>query len=334
MADKSRIEWTDTTWNVVTGCSVVSPGCTNCYAMRMAGTRLKTTKAYSGLTQDTKAGPVWTGEVRLLEERLTQPLKWRKPRMVFVNSMGDLFHEGVADEWIDYIFAVMALSPQHIFQVLTKRPERMRTYVSRDRGGREISERLAEFYVDHPQIASRWPLTIERAVAAAHWPLPNVWLGTSVEDQARADERIPHLLDTPAAVRFLSCEPLLGLIDLREISTAGVGAAAGNKMSDCLHWVICGGESGPNARPMHPNWARSLRDQCQAAEVAFFFKQWGGWVSQNQAPDNIHLGDFPSDTFEQRPMIYSADTAIYRVGKKRAGRLLDGREWNQYPEAA
>ena len=248
----TKIEWTDQTWNPIVGCSVVSPGCTNCYAMRMAGTRLKSTKPYGGLTQDTKAGPVWTGEVRFLEERLTQPLKWRKPRRVFVNSMGDLFHEDVSDYEIENIVAVMADASQHIFQVLTKRPERMNAVMT--------------------GFGKLW----QQRGPAEGWPLPNVWLGTSVEDQARADERIPALLDTPAAVRFLSCEPLLGPVDLNSVGRPWLTKEIDHPLDTALDWIICGGESGPKARDMDPAWARSLRDQCEAAGVAFFMKQMAG----------------------------------------------------------
>jgi protein gp37 len=176
MADKTGIQWTEATWNPLAGCSVVSPGCTNCYAMREAGGRLKSSAKFAGLTEPSKAGPVWTGEVRLWERVLDQPVRWTKPRRIFVNSMSDLFHESVPDEWIDRVFAVMALCPQHTFQVLTKRADRMRDYCSSPYNGVALSFK---------------------------WPLPNVWLGVSVEDQARADGRIPRLLDTPAAVRCL-----------------------------------------------------------------------------------------------------------------------------------
>lgn len=258
----TKIEWTDQTWNPIVGCSVVSPGCTNCYAMRMAGTRLKSTKPYSGLTQDTKAGPVWNGKVRFLEERLTQPLRWRKPRRVFVNSMGDLFHEDVSDDEIDRVFAVMAATSRHTYQVLTKRPERMGDHVSR----------------------------LARTIS---WPIPNVWLGTSVEDQARANERIPALLNTPAVVRFLSCEPLLGPVDLdpwlyrRQCSARGPVC----QPQPPLDWVIVGGESGPKARDMNPAWARDIRDQCAKARVAFFMKQM---ARKTRIPDYLMVREFPS----------------------------------------
>ncbi len=277
MSDKTKIEWTDATWNPITGCSVVSPGCTNCYAMGLAGTRLRNHPSRAGLTNDSRAGPVWNGQVRFNENWLDQPLRWRKPRMIFVCAHGDLFHESVPDEWIDRVFAVMALAPQHTFQVLTKRAERMREYIA--------SANFGE--------VDRWtkPLltTMRRAKTGSRfvveeWPLPNVWLGVSVEDQTRADERIPRLLNTPAAVRFISAEPLLGPVDLTMCTYDGmvrINALTGEGgwpvphaiCGPALDWVIVGGESGRNARDMNPDWARSLRDQCKAADVAFFMKQ-------------------------------------------------------------
>jgi protein gp37 len=224
----TKIEWAEETWNPTAGCSLASPGCTNCYAMRAAwrmGNNPKTPQ-YRGLTMVTKAGPVWTGEVRLVEQKLAEPLKRRKPTLYFVNSMSDLFHESLPDEDIDRVFAVMEQATHHKYQILTKRAERMARYTQ-----------------------ARY----------AH-PPPHIWLGVSVEDQRRADERIPHLLDARAAVRFLSCEPLLELLNLRP-------------WIDRLDWVIAGAESGPSARPMELDWVRSLRDQCVAAGVAFFFKQ-------------------------------------------------------------
>ena len=279
---KTKISWCDETWNPIVGCSVVSPGCTNCYAMRMAGTRLKTTKPYSGLTQDSKAGPVWTGEVRFLEERLTQPLKWRKPRRVFVNSMGDLFHEDVPEDWIDKVFAVMAATPRHTYQVLTKRPERMRDQMCRLARTINPLEREARSFGHTFNFEGH---------SLLRWPIPNVWLGTSVEDQRRADERIPMLLDTPAAVRFISAEPLLGTLGLTR--TAYRDGVFMNSLA-CPHrldWVIVGGESGPNARPMDPAWARDIRDQCQAADVAFFMKQM---ARKAPIPADLMVREFPA----------------------------------------
>ena len=263
----TKIEWTDETWNPVVGCSVVSPGCTNCYAMRQ-GPRLAAnpkTPQYQGLTEPSKAGPVWNGKVAFAEHLLDKPLRWRRPRRVFVNSMGDLFHEAVPDEWIDKVFAVMALSPQHTFQVLTKRAERMRDYVT------EVPDREDGI----------WPAAVEMAglerarTMPDQWPLPNVWLGVSAEDQTRADERILVLLGTPAASRFVSYEPALGPVDLERggFSLLRKVTSSTGKRWPGLDWIIAGGESGPRARPAHPDWFRALRDQCAAAGMPFFMKQ-------------------------------------------------------------
>lgn len=290
----SKIEWTDATWNPLTGCSPVSEGCRNCYAAREAAGRLSGHPAYSGLAEYRGTGdarhPVFTGEIRLHPDRLDQPLRWRKPRRVFVNSMSDLFHPDVPEEFIDRVFAVMALSPDHTFQVLTKRPERMAAYVGRDlrhpfveaaatRVLRDVGRDPGDMIEEHPWMSthSPWSLT---------WPLPNVWLGTSVEDQDAADERIPHLLRTPAAVRFLSCEPLIGPVEIPrrpESCWDHKWAGPGNVCPNCkdgpvehpIGWVIVGGESGPGARPFDVAWARSLIRQCRAAGVACFVKQLG-----------------------------------------------------------
>ena len=296
MSDGTKIEWTDATWNPIVGCSVVSPGCTNCYAMRLAGTRMKHHPSRAGLTRDSKAGPVWTGEVRFMEQWLIQPLRWAKPRMIFVCAHADLFHEAVPDEWIDRIFAVMAMAPQHTFQVLTKRPERMREYLHSP----VVIDSIANAAHD-----------IDGGIGAPILPLPNVWLGVSVEDQRRADERIGILGSTPAALRWVSAEPLLGRIDF-DIDQLQV-----------IDWVVAGGESGPGARPMHPDWARSLRDQCAAAGVPFLFKQWGEWAAAD---------DYPSEIQEQYDVQGLTDGQSIRVGKKAAGRLLDGVIHDAYPE--
>ena len=266
MADGSKIEWTDATWNPVTGCSVVSPGCTNCYAMKLAGGRLRGHPSRKGLTIPSKAGPVWTGEVRLNEEWLDQPLRWSKPRNIFVCAHGDLFHENVPDEWIDSVFAVMALCRRHHFQVLTKRPIRMHDY-------QKSRSRSVDFW-ESKACELDYTLKFEfegRVFVTRGFLLTNVWVGISAEDQKRADERIPPLLETPAAVRFVSAEPLLGPItfhcewldtDFRELDQPDAR----------LDRIIVGGESGSVARPMHPEWARGLRDQCQAAGVPFFLR--------------------------------------------------------------
>lgn len=363
MADNTLIEWADATVNAVNGCSVVSPGCTNCYAMKLAGTRLRHHPSRAGLTDQTKAGPVWNGQVRLNEDQLLQPLRWKRPRRIFWNAHGDLFHDAVPDEWIDRVFAVCALTPHHQHLILTKRSARMREYVNNPPP------------CEYPEV--RIPLAIAKERLGytglegyTRWPLPNVWLGVSVEDQARADQRIPDLLATPAAVRFISAEPLLGPVDLCWIATASdgyplrldamtgiirhtahkafidreakpdpVGTIDGFRPK--LDWVIVGGESGPGARPMHPDWARSLRDQCQAAGVPFFFKQWGEFAPGEIAGDYLDperrakgfelFGGRWQECWSEVDGHCDDEPDVYRVGKAKAGRLLDGREWSEVP---
>lgn len=355
MSYHTHIEWTDATWNPITGCSVVSAGCKHCYAMRLAGTRLRHHPSRAGLTRPTSAGPVWTGQVRFNEAWLDQPLRWKKPRRIFVCAHGDLFHESIPDEWIDRVFAVMALAPRHTFQVLTKRPERMKIYLS-------ISARRDDWVSAGDSIADKIGLTRyvemshcgapgERVSVFSSWPLPNVWLGTSVENQATADKRIPLLLDTPAAVRWISAEPLIGPLDLsrnglwliqRWKSCDSLPTApwcpddpmkwwwapqalrgSGQKLID---WVIAGGESGPGARPSHPDWFRSLRVQCWAANVPFFFKQWGEWLPM--------LGHAEGVPVRGDKYTHPDGTIMGRAGKRAAGRRLDGRTWNEFPRIA
>ena len=363
MSDQSPIEWTEATWNPIAGCSLVSPGCTNCYAMRRVAPRLAmnpTTPHYAGTVQGSKAGPVWTGRIGIASDAvLLKPLRWKRPRMIFVNSTSDLFHPGVPEAVIDRIFAVMALCPQHTFQVLTKRPERMREYLQPCRATPVGMEALG---LTMQELAARPKSDVGKGVMLtgdiAHlkvWPLPNVWLGTSVEDQRRANERIPHLLATPAAVRFISAEPLLGPIDL-EASWHGETALDAECWGQCawcekgnpalhncqrglgdwergrsgLDWVIVGGESGGGARPMHPDWARSLRDQCAAAGVPFFFKQWGEWLHQ---PERAHFKELEDDRWQRVPSQTEGvrPALMFDIGKKAAGRLLDGVEHNGMP---
>ena len=310
MGDKSAIEWTDATWNPVTGCSKVSPGCAHCYAATLAPRLAR--MGQRGYTELPWVPENAAANVFLHEDRLQLPLRWTRPRRVFVNSMSDLFHELVPDEFIDRVFAVMAQASHHTFQVLTKRPERMRAWAAEwsATGDAEVGIHDGVFGM---HTGARFANGIYRP-----WPLPNVWLGTSVENQTWADRRIPLLLDTPAAVRFLSCEPLLGPVDLRlrhPVMTdladldpgrderyrgtypfRGVTADAVTRRHHWIDWVIVGGESGPDHRPVDPAWVRSMRDQCVATGVPFLFKQWGGRTS------------------------------------KSGGRELDGRTWDEYPE--
>jgi protein gp37 len=237
------IAWTDATWNPVTGCSHVSEGCRHCYAEELSLRHKWSTRAWTAINAQEN--------IILHPERLEKPLHWKKPKMIFVNSMSDLFHELVPDEFIERVFAVMAQAGQHTYQVLTKRPKRMMEWCEQ------------------------------------HYPmsLPNVWLGTSVENQRAVDERLPYIKNTRAAVRFLSCEPLLEDIDLRLWE---------NLADPGIDWVICGGESGPKFRPMDLAWARSLRDQCIDAGIPFFFKQGSGrFPGQNTELDGCTWQEFP-----------------------------------------
>lgn len=393
MGAVSKIEWTNKTWNPVRGCTRVSAGCGGpgnvggCYAEGIAARFSGPGQPYHGFAEMRDGKPRWTGKLALIDSALLLPLHWKKPARIFVNSMSDLFHESLPDEAIDKVFAVMALCPEHTFQCLTKRPARMREYLGQgtdewDAGSSacwrvgNLAEKMRKDGLGAPwngigplghlQPGARW------------WPLANVWLGTSCEDQATANARIPDLLATPSAIRFISAEPLLGPIDLTQIvvegpSEAGVyrtrnaltgksghsGPCGWTEAIDpprsSLDWVIVGGESGPHARPMHPQWARSLRDQCGAAGVPFFFKQWGEFLPIGQhlpgcgkihgataiTPGRMKLHYFgsprqqPEYAFAKRG-VQAASTPdnrlTFRVGKARAGRLLDGIEHNAFPE--
>jgi len=313
---KTKIEWADNVWNPVTGCTKVSEGCRNCYAETMAN-RFWGDRKFS--------------DVRIHPERLGQPLDWGKPVRVFVNSMSDLFHKDVDSRYIGNVFQIMQKAKQHKFLILTKRADRMQKLLSQWSDGHDPKS---------------WP----------DWPLPNVWLGVSVENQKTADERIPLLLQTQAAVRFVSCEPLLGPIDLWKFATreetfgsmydhrGSYGFIPGFpkdpiKYHEGIDWVIAGGESGKNARPMHPDWARSIRDQCVDAGVPFFFKQWGEWAEVYEAGDGWYClsnkkgNEIMTRIPNKTKILENAwdGHLIARVGKKRAGRLLDGREWNEFP---
>lgn len=358
----TTIEWTQRpgtkgeTWNPVVGCTKVSPGCKHCYAEELHDRRHK---AYTeGKLQNLPQYAKPFRKVQLMHERLTLPLKWKQPRTVFVNSMSDLFHEEVPYSFVDQVFAVMALTPQHTYQVLTKRPERMEEYLCDPQRREAIEAAILQVMDAHGLPTTDVPWVSDRLEA-----LPNVWLGTSVEDQKAADERIPHLLRCPAAVRFLSCEPLLGAVDLTRVLYDGVCVidclngthgfplphAELPKNTGPVHWVIAGGESGPKARPMHPDWARDLRDQCKAAGVPFFFKQWGEWIGgrfdKRKGKMMCQLAN-KGETESARifwtkpgaPKVHLWDEADHywtnasaKVGKRESGRLLDGVEHNEYP---
>ena len=253
MAETS-IEWTDATWNPVAGCSVLSAGCTNCYAMQMAW-RLEAMgmEKYRDLTRKSGKRAIWTGKIIEDHASLTTPLKWKKPRKIFVNSMSDLFHPDVSVSFVRAVWGIMQQTPRHNYQILTKRPERMEKILN------EISST----------------------------PLPNVWLGTSVED-VRVISRIEHLRQTPAAIRFISFEPLIG----------SVGAV---NLTD-IQWAIVGGESGPNARPIFEEWIDEIYHQCGRYGTAFFFKQWGAWGKDNKKRSKKANGrEYRGRTWDEMP---------------------------------
>ncbi len=350
----TRIEWTDRTWNPVTGCTKVSAGCKHCYAEVMAkrtfGRLYPPVACVAGpMTREHAAGlpalrPRRFTDVQCHPDRLDAPLRWRKPAMVFVNSMSDLFHEDVPDAFIDRVFAVMALAPQHTFQVLTKRPERMRAYCASRFNG-------AVYGVSSP----------DHETVCWTSPLRNVWLGVSVEDQATADARIPLLLQTPAVVRFVSYEPALGLVDFDRLHSASADDlehrwdsclsgevfspwADGMVAAPHLDWVIVGGESGPKARPCDVAWIRSAVQQCKAARVPVFVKQLGAHVITRN--DDGWEGDtprsWPMDTrFDEHIHGYREDYqgAPVRV-RLRCRKGGDISEWpedlrvRQWPEVA
>lgn len=339
MSTTTSIEWTrgddgsaGATWNPVTGCTKVSEGCDHCYAETFA-------ERWRGVP----GHPVEQGfDVRLWPERLGLPLRWRKPKRIFLNSMSDLWHDAVGTEFIARVFAVMTLAERHTFRVLTKRPGRMRSALASDRFWEMVRDAVLDFGPPSP--------AAEAAIRSRF--LPNLWLGVSVETQKWAAVRLDKLAATAAGpVRFASCEPLLGPLDLRPWLGSG------------LDWVITGGESGPKARPVHPDWVRSIRGQCRASGAAFLHKQWGEYLPVPVMDDPAFAGgraiDHPKGgrvaaviqeasgpfrTGATRPMragdrnghglMLDDDTMAVRVGKGRAGRLLDGRTWDEFPQAA
>jgi protein gp37 len=376
------ISWTSTTWNPVHGCDITSDGCTNCYALTMAK-RLKA-MGQPGYQNDGRAATSGPGfAVTLAPAALSQPLRWKNPRRIFVDSMGDLFHSAVPDTYIAKVWAVMANAPQHTFQILTKRHARMASLLSSSNFRLLCDNAEAALIGDDNTPMPRY----KRDRYRRQWwssfadPLRNVWLGVSAENQQWADIRVPTLLKTPAAVRFLSLEPLLGPVDLWGPLVAGRGRPRltywldgrptldeghttptglvmhGLVTGPRLDWVITGGESGPNARPAHPDWFRTIRDQCQHSNVAYHHKQNGEWgleapldaagsilagprgMGQTIATDGTLYA--PGDlTYPDGPRYGEAIRArhdkdhmvqVYRVGRKAAGRELDGRTWDQYP---
>jgi protein gp37 len=375
MAEGTKIEWTHrpgttpATMNALVGCQKVSQGCANCYAIEVANIRAGNPlpvmqQKFAGTTKVQGGKRVWTGKVTLSEKALLDPLRRKAPRTYFVNALSDLFYDGVPDKWIDSHFAVFALCPQHTFIILTKRPRRMLEYFNSAANSNVqlkavgiVSEwlentRNTKWFQQlerQPVIVSFTPEGTKVRTGFA-WPLPNVWLGVSVEDQATADERIELLRKTPAAVRLISAEPMMGEINIEShlctaCSVCGApmlvhkrrlvpGCHHGVEMAmRPLDWVICGGESGPKARAMDPKWARSLRDQCAAAGVPFFFKQWGEWRCGERKKDKLLIETLPGVRVPKYPdsHLFPDGTEALRIGKKAAGHLLDRKQWHQFP---
>lgn len=322
MGAKSEIEWTDSSWNPIRGCSKVSAGCDNCYAMGVAYRFSGKGQPYEGLARKVNGRPAWTNVVREASDHLEDPLRWLKPRRIFVNSMADLFHESLTDDVIGRIFAVMGAAPWHTYQVLTKRPERMASLLSNPDFVRFVERGVLVSATGHPHAMQGFKVRGQPTM-----PFPWVWLGTSVEDQAAADKRIPHLLRAPAAVRFLSCEPLLGPVDLcltipvtRVLTVLGSGSeqtevgayntltgewwpALGNAEDEYskrlaglprVDWVIVGGESGHRARPIQAEWISHLITACEQAEVKTFVKQTGAVWARDHGYQDRKGGD-PSE---------------------------------------
>lgn len=327
MGAQTSIAWTDCTWNPVRGCSRVSEGCRNCYAERQSARFSDPGQPFHGFASRRVGrafGTSWTGKVELVESKLREPLSWRKPRRVFVNSMSDLFHEALPDEAIDRVFAVMACAGRQRFQVLTKRAKRMAEYMAK-------RAKSAQPWKDAARTVG-YSLEFE-GLSLVRWPLPNVWLGVSVEDQATADARIPFLLHTPAAIRFISAEPLLEAVDLMVWENKGHDLPS-------IDWVIGGGESGYGARPCDVAWLRSLRDQCEAAGVAFFCKQLGAWpvkCNLREMPPSI-VADFFNDRGSEEDLVAIGNAAYPRVPLRDA-KGADPSEWpedlrvQEFPEA-
>lgn len=342
MSDSTHIEWTDggATWNIISGCSLKSEACSRCYAMTLAGTRLKHHPSRKGLTKQTKSGPVWTGEVRMYRPWLDQPIKWTRPRMIFVCAHGDLFHENVPDEWIDEVMAVIAYTDWHIHQLLTKRADRMLGYMTRLYQN-DHYKKVAELIVGILGKRGDPEKAVAKCIAQFEKRLPHAWFGVTAENQPTADERIPYLLAAPVCVRWISAEPLVGFVDARRYmpkrrrrkDEPKVGSEANPGAS--LDWVVAGYESGARARPGHPDWARKLRDDCVAAGTAFFFKQWGSWMPDDRHPERMFIyHDGSTDIQDGRAADprNGGECEVACLGsKKKTGNVLDGRTWRQYP---
>lgn len=348
--DNTKISWADATWNPFVGCTRVSQGCVGCYAEGFAARFSKPGMAYDGVARFVKKQARWTGVVKLVPSRIAAPLKWRKPKLVFVNSMSDLFHERATLAMIDLVFAVMMIADHHTYLILTKRPERQRDYFNDPETPRRVAEAMAKLR----QYAPRSKGLGDRIARArgSRWPAPHIWAGTSAEDQATAAERVPLLQATRAHRRFLSAEPLLGPIDLEAIRlNLGDGffgdalhwnhrSAFEERRYPGLDWVISGGESGARARPWHPRWAQHLATQCDAAGVPFHWKQNGAWLPYSDVI--LHMRNIPSLSRRiNTPKFHKTNVAtvtadhvavsMCRLGASKTGRALDGGVRDAFP---
>jgi len=369
MGDKTKIEWTSASWNPTRGCTKVSAGCKLCYAETQAKRFCGAGQPYEGTIERGR----WNGKVRLVPEKLLRPVRWQRPRYIFVNSMSDLFHEDIPDEYILAVFGVMSAARHHQFQVLTKRPERAARWFAWAEKQWSGPERwkVGDPYVDDVLFAAaeqtaphdmHWPRRWEMTLARNDWPLPNVWIGVSVENQETADTRIPWLLRIPAVIRWLSMEPLIGgvtiakwlgtvhedsvgIANLDQSIPAALGVPFHDPWLRGVDWVVVGGESGGrHARPLHPTWARTIRDECANDNVPFFFKQWGEHAPWSD--DHFDTGAYPDgedalfwmhDNGAQAGLVSSTHATnekwhpFLSVGKGAAGRLLDGRLHDDLP---
>jgi protein gp37 len=341
MTKKSGISWTDATWNPVTGCTKVSEGCKHCYAEREVEGR------WSKNPKSVFFGRSFT-DVQSHKDQLAVPMKWKKPHRIFVCPRADLFHESVPFEFIAAVFGAMSVAEQHTFQVLTKRPERMLEFFDwllHEADRVHESDGPTSLCVMHLLILGA-DLPRFALFKKATWPLHNVHLGVTIENQAAADERISLLLATPAAVRWISAEPLIGPVTFRWASWvnekdmhARYGSYHHLDGLRGINWIVAGGESGPNARPMHPDWARNIRDQCEAAGVPFLFKQFGEWTQTECKPGGDLGGDMRKELVrivkpvgENDGHFRRGDVLMRKIGTKSAGRLLDGVLHDDYPE--
>jgi protein gp37 len=337
MAGPTKIEWADKVWNPVRGCSWVSAGCQHCYAETQAARFCGQGRPFHGFVRRVHGKPHWTGKVELIESALAEPLHWRKPATIFVNSMSDLWHEHLPIDDIAKVYAIMGLASEHTFLVLTKRAQHRRAAMDDPAFAGLVRAALARWMRE-----TGWSNAARHILPASMaWPLPNVWEGVSVENQATADARLPHLLRCAALgwQTFVSYEPALGPVDWEPWFSVPDehGELSGPRCAPdgtaAIKLIIAGGESGPGARPAHPDWFRATRDECAEAGVPFFFKQWGEWaeVDCDEATHLLHLDGSLHPTGDYPDASCPRTWCVSRIGKRAAGRLLDGREHNDLP---